>query len=127
MESLNSAAIKITKGNQRFNLDISNEVIAFWIVENEESDKPSVSVFIFSRRNKCLWQGVAVEGTGDFEGDFYIPEDETYETMTGALRLYLGELFLLRPFDMRILEAVSEIIYHSPNPYDSLLETLAKR
>ncbi|MFH0887108.1 MAG: hypothetical protein V1843_02950 [bacterium] len=127
MESHMSPAIKITKGNQRLNLDISNEVIAFWIVENEESAKPSVSVFIFSRKNKCLWQGVAVEGTGEFEGDFYMPEDEGYETMIGALRLYLGELFLLRPFDLRILDAVSEINYHSPNPYDSLLETLSKK
>lgn len=129
MELNRKPTVSITTENRQLNLEVNEDLIAFWVVNDnkENPETPAVLVYIYSRKNMSMWHGEAQNDAQSIEGEFIMPQDEDYLLSISCLRTYLGDLFMLRPYDLRILEAIADINCQTQSPYEELLRLLAKK
>ena len=101
-------------GREAITLERSDEFISIWIGD-QKRDKRTGSIFmdvklyVYNRKNESLWVG-SVKGMDHIaEGKVLFSRSVEYMCALNSMRSFIGDLFLIRPYDLRILEVMDSV------------------
>ena len=96
---------------QTITLEVTREFITICIkhIDLEDIKDSEVYLYIYGRADQNLWCGNTVQKRGSITGKIIAKWNDEYLCVINCMKSYLGELFLIRPNDLRIFEALTEI------------------
>lgn len=129
-ETVSACADRILceKIRQTITLEVTEEFITLCIkhVDLDDIKESEVYLYIYGRSDGNIWCGNTVQKRGKITGKIITKWDDEYLCALNCMKSYLGDLFLLRPNDLRIFEALTEIGGKKSNLTDSILRVLFK-
>jgi hypothetical protein len=112
---------------QRITLEIAEGFITLWSKHEKINDpeQHEVYLYVFNRDNGSIWCGDI--GTERDEGGKAVYKGEdAYLCVLNSFRSYLSDLFLMQPYDLRILETMDEVSGKAGKEVDNFLRILFK-
>jgi len=101
-----------SKGKKIITLEMTDEFVSVWSGIKNSSKEPSnieVTLYVFNRMDRTLWVGGLVEYGDIVESKILFPKSVEYMCALNSMRNYIGDLFLMRPHDMRVLEIMDVV------------------
>ncbi len=120
--------VRGSAGKQTITVKISEGFIVLY-VKNALLGNPRVSelyIYIFSRGDGSVWAGDTVKKYGRISGSVVYKWDDSYICVINSMKTYLGDIFLIRPNDLRLFDVISEVNNHRGNISDSLFKLFSK-
>lgn len=117
-----------TSGRQTITVKISDAFIVLY-VKNAPLKNPTLSelyIYVFSRKDGSVWAGDTVQEGGKIRGGVVYKWDDAYLCVINSIKAYLGDLFLIRPNDLRLFDVMSEVGSHRGSVSDSLFKIFSK-
>jgi hypothetical protein len=113
---------------QTITLKLSENFIVIY-VKNHPAREPKrfdLYINIFSRKDGSIWVGDSVQHSGNIKGNVVYKWDDSYVCIVNSMRGYLGDLFLIRPNDLRLFDVISEVNSHRGSISESLHKIFTK-
>ena len=96
---------------QTITLEVTGEFITVCIkhLDLEDIKDSEVYLYIYGRSDQSIWCGNTVQKRGSVTGKIITKWNDEYLCAINCMKSYLGELFLIRPNDLRVFETLAEI------------------
>ena len=121
-----------SSGKKVISLEMSNEFISIWIGNYKQNSKikplnMEVTLYVYSRFDKSLWVGGMFDQDNIIESRILFPKSVEYSCALSSMKCFIGDLFLIRPHDLRILEIMDLLKGNtSKSSVESYLKVLYK-
>ena len=115
-------------GKQTITLKLSETFIVLY-AKNFRGREPrhfDLYIYIFSRKDGSIWVGDSVQTSGNIKGNVVYKWEDTYICAVNSMRGYLGDLFLIRPNDLRLFDVISEVNSHRGSISESFHKIFSK-
>lgn len=101
-------------GRKIIDLEMSDDFISVW-VGNQTRDSRSnqtgmeVNLYVYNRHDISLWIGAMTEPDRVIESRLLSPRSIEYLCALNSMKCFIGDLFLMRPYDLRVLEIMDMV------------------
>jgi hypothetical protein len=119
---------KLIEDNRAIFLDSDNDHLYLWVRFKDSKDLGGAGayVYILKKDDKSIWHGSIVSDASVVNGKSANYGTTDYTCLLSSMKSYLGELFLSRPNDMRVLDALYELNRQYDGLTDIFVRMLAK-
>ncbi|MFC1559653.1 hypothetical protein ACFLZ2_00540 [Candidatus Margulisiibacteriota bacterium] len=119
-----------SKGRKTINLEMTDEFISIWVGDHKggkASIAMEINLYIYHLSDKNLWVGGLVSPDSVIESRVLLPKSVEYLCALNSMKSFIGDLFLMRPYDLRVLEVMDMVgSKRSKSSVESYLRVLYK-
>lgn len=101
-----------TTGKRVISLETSDEFISVWVGNQKSTAKGismEINLYVYNRCDGSIWIGGLMDPEKIIESKILFPSSVEYLCAMNSMRCFMGDLFLMRPNDMRVLEIMDMV------------------
>jgi len=98
-----------SNGKKSVDLEMSDDFISILVSNQIGTGKAKgmdIHLYVYSRIDKSLWVGSMIKPTYMIESKLVAQASVEYMCALNSMKHFIGDLFLMRPYDMRVLEVM---------------------